>query len=292
MGEPRKFRNYFSISVLFHIVALTILIISFDFSPQVAVIKNSEKDMHFLNAVVMDAPPGPLPPSETTLAPPKIVEKTPPPEVKPEPPKPKVVEKVTPPPKPVEQKKVAVETPKPKAIAIPDPRKKQQEQELIEKQLLADLKKQTEKQKKIKHKEVERAFEKELKEQAEKSLQQQLLQEKNRLGSIQSAQVRGQVDKYKALITHAISLHWLVPANVNKNLTVELLIRVAPGGMVLDAQIVRSSGDVALDRSARAAVFKASPLPVPSEEQAFATFRQFILDAQPKNVFRRDSWLN
>jgi colicin import membrane protein len=39
-----------------------------------------------------------------------------------------------------------------------------------------------------------------------------------------------------------------------------------------------------LDRSARAAVFKASPLPVPKEPDAFEAFRQFILKVKPELI--------
>jgi colicin import membrane protein len=250
---------------------LVVLILSFDFSSVTPVLENSDKDMKVLNAVVLDAPPG-------TQAPPKMI-------VKSQPKKP-LAALPSPPPKPiskpVEQKKVVEVKPKPEAIAIDDKRKKQKE--LLKKQLLADLQKEVEQQKKLKHKELERAFAKELKAQTAKSLEQQLQQEQDRLASIQSQKARGEVNKYKALILQAISQHWLVPPTINKKLTCELLIRMAPGGMVLDVQVVNSSGDTGLDRSARAAVFKASPLPVPSDSDAFESFRQFILKVKPENI--------
>jgi colicin import membrane protein len=96
--------------------------------------------------------------------------------------------------------------------------------------------------------------------------------------------MQGIVDKYQALILESIRPNWLVPYNVNKNLTSVLMIRVAPGGMVLDVQIVKSSGDAALDRSARAAIFKASPLPVPEKSDEFELFRQFTLKMKPENI--------
>lgn len=279
MSQPQqKFRSFLSASLIFHAVVLTVLVLSFDFSGKMAVLQNSEKDMHVINAVVLDSLPTPkLPPKVVPASRPKVIEPTPPP----------------PPPKPVEQKKVVEAVPPPpkaKTIAIPDPRKKQQE--LIEKQLLEDLNKQVKQQKKRKHQELERAFEKEIKQQAEKNLQQQLLSEQNRLSAVQTQQAQGEVDKYKALITQAIGSFWLIPATANKDSKVEILIRLAPGGMVLDAQIVKSSGDVALDRSARAAVFKASPLPVPTNPEAFASFRQFTLRARPQDILRQDNGLN
>jgi colicin import membrane protein len=273
MSQQQKLGNHFLFSIIFHSVILLALIMGLDFNSPPPVLENT-KDAPVLNAVVLDQPPSPAPTPKIIAEPPKpLPQPKPKLEPTPEPPKPKVVE-----PKPT-----------PKTIALPDPRKKQQE---LEKQFLADIKKQTEKQKKLKQKEIQHAFEKEIKNQAEKLLQQQLLQEKNRLSQLQSQKTRGEVDKYKALITNAISMHWLVPPTVNKKLKVELLIRLAPGGMVLDVQIAKSSGDVGLDRSARTAVFKASPLPVPSDAESFATFRQFILQASPKDVLRQDAGLN
>ncbi|MCW5584401.1 MAG: cell envelope integrity protein TolA, partial [Gammaproteobacteria bacterium] len=94
----------------------------------------------------------------------------------------------------------------------------------------------------------------------------------------------GQVNKYKALILQAISEHWVIPTQANKHLYCELMIRVAPGGMVLEVQVTRTSGDPSLDSSARAAVLKASPLPVPSDPGVFEAFRQFVLKVKPENI--------
>lgn len=277
MSEQPGFQKYLSVSILLHAVVLAVMILSLDFSAPMPVLENSDKDMKILNAVVLDAPPGIEPP-------PKVLSKPEPPKIEPPKPLPKpIVEPV--PPKPVvavKPKTVAEAKPKPKTIAIPDPRKKQKE--LLQKQLLSDMQHEVEQQKKVKHKAMERAFAKELKAQTAKSIQQQLMQEQNRLTSLQSQKARGEVNKYKALILQAISQKWLVPANVNKKLTCELLIRMSPAGMVLDAQVVSSSGDIGLDRSARAAVFKASPLPVPSDPDAFESFRQFILKVKPENI--------
>lgn len=251
----------FWLSLLFHLVVLSIFVISFEFSGRMPVLENSDKNSNIVNAVVL---------SETKIVAPKPSRLPPPtktPEVKPTPPKPL--------PAPNVEKQ---------AIALPDSNKKKQ-QALLEKQLLADLQKQVDKQKKIKQqKALEKAFAKELKATAAKSLEQQLQQESDQLANAQAQNMQGIVDKYKALILQAISQHWLVPTNANKKLSSELMIRVAPGGMVLDVQVVKSSGDVALDRSARAAVFKASPLPVPTNSNEFEPFRQFLLKVKPENI--------
>ena len=133
---------------------------------------------------------------------------------------------------------------------------------------------------------------KELKELQAKSLQKEMLKEQHRMAALQAAKMKGKVDKYKALILQVISQHWRVPPNINKKLSAELMIRLAPGGTVLDVQLIKSSGDDALDRSARAAIFKASPLPVPSNLDEFSPFRQFVLKVKPENILANVSALS
>ncbi len=261
---------YFSLAL--HLIILTILVVSFDFSAPMPVVENS-KNKEVINAIVMDRP----------LKPAKILQKPVPPPIAPSLPKP-----VEPKPNKLSAKEPVVPVTKP-AIAIADKKQKKVKQDLIQKQLLADLKKQTQQQKKIKQTDIQTAFEKEMKEIKAKSLQQQMLQEQKRLANVMTQQMRGVVDKYKALILQTISQHWIIPNNIDKHLTAELLIRVAPGGVVLDVQLIKSSGDAALDRSARAAVFKASPLPVPTETEAFESFKQFVLKVKPENVVLTDN---
>jgi colicin import membrane protein len=195
------------------------------------------------------------------------------------------------------QTKVAPPPKKPDAVAIPDQKQKKLQEDLLQKEFLADMQKQQEKQqKKIKQKDLQAEFEKEMKELKAKSaknqqVQRQMVQEQKRVASALTAQSKGVVDKYKALILQTISQHWLVPSGVDKKRVAELLIRVAPGGVVLDVQLTKSSGDDALDRSARAAVLKSSPLPVPTDPDAFEPFRRFVLKVKPENVLASDSWM-
>jgi colicin import membrane protein len=156
--------------------------------------------------------------------------------------------------------------------------------------MLADIQKQTHKEKKIKQKSIASEFEKDMKQMAARSLQQDMLQEQKKMAGARAQQVRGQVDKYKALILQTISQNWLIPPSVNKNLYAELMIRVAPGGVVLDVQVIKSSGDEGLDHSAQTAVFKSSPLPVPKDSDAFEPFRQFVLKVKPKDILNTENW--
>ncbi|HTM63541.1 MAG TPA: cell envelope integrity protein TolA, partial [Gammaproteobacteria bacterium] len=127
-------------------------------------------------------------------------------------------------------------------------------------------------------------FAKTLREQSELSLRQNLLDENIKMKGKLSRQSQGIVDKFTALIIQAISENWVVPPQANKKLYSELMIRLDKEGKVLDVTITKSSGDQALDGSARAAVFKASPLPVPPDDKEFEPFKQFVLKVKPENI--------
>lgn len=272
MPKQQRYQKHFYFSLLLHIIILSVLVISFEFSSRMPVVQNSDKP-EVINALVLDAPPQPTKivqkPTSVPLSQPKSVTPPPKPPVQPE----------------VKREEIPIKT---QAIVIPDKKQKKPQEELIQKQLLADLKKQTEKNKKQKQKELQAEFEKEMKEVKAKALQNHMLQEQKRVANARAQQMQGVVDKYKALILQTISQHWIVPPNVNKKRFAELLIRLTPGGAVLDVQLIKSSGEDSLDRSARAAVFKASPLPVPTDSDSFEPFRQFVLKVKPENVLVND----
>lgn len=287
MVKLEKTKKLFFISLLLHVGILSAFIISFEWSSHNFVMENDPKS-EVINAVFVNNSKIQTPKPEVVAAAPKVEQ--PPKKVMPPPPPPKKT-----PPEVV--KKIPTPTVVKNTIAIPDPKKKEKEiqKNLIQEQLLAELEEEK-KQRKKKQKDLQKSFQKELKAQAAKSLQQQLLAETNKLANAnaraQSQKMQGIVDKYKALIQQSISQHWLVPSGVNKSLSTELLIRVAAGGVVLDVQLVKSSGDPSLDRSARTAVFKASPLPVPANSEEFEPFRQFILKVKPENVITREAGLS
>lgn len=92
------------------------------------------------------------------------------------------------------------------------------------------------------------------------------------------------IDRYSGLIKAAIARYWFVPPNLDKNLTAVIVVRVAPGGIVLDTQVLKTSGNASLDQSALAAINKASPLPVPEDPDLFDQFRELRLTVRPEGV--------
>ncbi len=130
----------------------------------------------------------------------------------------------------------------------------------------------------------QQALQAEQKTLQQKLLQQQLAREKSQLSKVSASQMRGIVNRYKAQILQAIGQYWVVPGGANKQLSSIYLIQLAPGGVVINVKLLRSSGNQALDRSARVAIYKASPLPVPKDPAIFDNFRELRLTVSPKTV--------
>lgn len=115
-------------------------------------------------------------------------------------------------------------------------------------------------------------------------LQQQLAGDSEQLHQVQSAEITGVVNKYAVMIKAAIEQNWLIPAGVNKQLACVYDVKLAPGGVVLSVQLLKSSGNSAFDQSARTAIYKASPLPVPKDPTIFDNLRDLQLTLSPKEV--------
>lgn len=252
-------------SIFFHLAILLWLILGFDFSSPIPVFEQSpQKDV--INAIILGDTPQTKIITQTRRS------------------QPTVTSKETP---PLLAKKDQPTENKTDVIALKLKQKKLTEEnqhDLLAKNLLADLKKIQAK----KAKQAQALFADTLRKQAEASLREQLLQEKIRLKAKESKRAQGEINRYKALIVQAISENWLVPMQADKKRHCELLIRLAPSGLVLHVQITKTSGDSALDSSARAAVLKASPLPVPQDGESFKPFREFVLKVKPENKLNRD----
>ncbi len=192
------------------------------------------------------------------------------------------------------QKQIAEEQQRLKQLAL---QKQEQEkhlaemkkqQELMQKQQQEEAKKLAEMQKKkveeqarserLKQEQVRQELAKKKAAEAQQAAQQAALE------AARTARIAGEVDKYKALIINAISQQWILPENANSNLSSQFRIRLAPNGAVLQVSLIRSSGDPILDRSAQAAIYKASPLPVPTDAATFDLFRDISLTVRPTNA--------
>lgn len=156
--------------------------------------------------------------------------------------------------------------------------KKKQDEEQAQQRLAAERKKQAaeEKEKQKRAAELERKNEDKRRQKlTEQSLQEQLAaEEKQRTDTARAARAATVVDKYKALIRQRVSRSWNRPVGVAKGLKCVVHVRLTPGGEVLSAAVVRSSGNGIFDRSVEYAVYKAAPLPLPEDPSLFDNFRE------------------
>ncbi|EKD74188.1 MAG: hypothetical protein ACD_45C00043G0001 [uncultured bacterium] len=241
-------------------VILSVLVLGLDFASPLVVVENTDKHDVMSAVVLGDTEKSKILTADTLSQP--VQKKTIVQSKIPEP-----ISDLTPTPLPI---------PKPKIV-----------KQAFEKDLLDDLKKfKIKKKPAITQQQLKEVFQKSLHATTEKTMRQSLLSEKIKMKSTMSREAQGIVNRYQALIQQAISEHWVIPPQSNKKAFSVLLIHLSRQGTVLDVQIAQSSGDPALDYSARAAVFKASPLPVPDDPQAFEAFKQFRLKAKPENVMQ------
>jgi len=93
------------------------------------------------------------------------------------------------------------------------------------------------------------------------------------------------VMSYIAKIQQLINSQWHYPPSAKHDDRLLLRIFLVPTGEVTEVQLVESSGNAALDRSAEQAVWKAATLPVPENPALFEKeFRQFLLQISPENA--------
>ncbi len=79
----------------------------------------------------------------------------------------------------------------------------------------------------------------------------------------------GVKDEYRALLTQAIERNWIRPPSARAGLACTLYVNQAAGGTVVDVRLGTCNGDEAVRESIVTAVYKASPLPPPSDPRAF-----------------------
>jgi colicin import membrane protein len=156
-------------------------------------------------------------------------------------------------------------------------------QEEIKRQ--AELKRQEElkKQEELKRKKQEAERQK----IAEDALQEQLIaEEQQRQEAARAERARQAGDQYKAAIRQKVSRNWSRPPGSQSGLQCVVRVRLVPGGEVLQATVVRSSGNRVFDRSVENAVFKASPLPLPGDPDLFDYFREIEFVFSPETSER------
>ncbi len=153
--------------------------------------------------------------------------------------------------------------------------RKDEEKRLLE---LAEKRKlEAKKQQQIKQrKEVEReAAEQRLAEQKKRQAEAEIER------AAASNRANKAITDAKVLIQQKVDRNWLRPPATAQGLSCRIQVKLIPGGEVVDARVIRGSGNTAFDRSAESAVRKASPLPLPTDPELFSPFRNFDFEFKP-----------
>jgi colicin import membrane protein len=129
-----------------------------------------------------------------------------------------------------------------------------------------------EKERKAKEEAAKQAREQQERQQAEAEHQRR----ETELRAQMAAEERGnaargsaQQAEYKALIEARINRTWIRPATARAGINCEVRVTQVPGGEVVGVKVTRCNGDAAVRESIEAAVYRASPLPLPPNPDLF-----------------------
>ncbi len=89
------------------------------------------------------------------------------------------------------------------------------------------------------------------------------------------------VDDAIGKIQSKIRRNVVMPPNVANDARAEFMVTLLPGGSVLNAHLTRSSGNTAYDNAVERAILKSDPLPLPSDTGLFSRFRELKLSFKP-----------
>ena len=157
---------------------------------------------------------------------------------------------------------------------------------------IAEEKKQQEEQKlaaEVEQKRIEiqrkEARERKVREEADKAaaaLRKQLEDEEQELAAANQQKAdESEIARFIAAIRSTVAGAFVYP-DLADGLSCTLYVRMIPGGEVVEARVIQSSGNASFDRQAENAVLKAAPLPVPSDPRLFRRMREikFVFDPE------------
>ncbi len=126
-----------------------------------------------------------------------------------------------------------------------------------------------------------------LKAEQQEILQDSLKEEEELIATSrrQSSLAKREIDRYILMQQAKVSRSWISRESfLGRNLVTKLEIRLASDGRVISVNIVQSSGDAALDLSAKNAILKASPLPVPEDSSLRKNFTVYRFTFRPDEL--------
>lgn len=151
-------------------------------------------------------------------------------------------------------------------------RKKKEAEEERKRKAEEERKRKEEEERKKKEEERKRKEEeRKRKEEEQRRLKQMMEDELSREAEARAEAARiGEVQKtWAQQLNEHIRSRWLRPPGLPQGLRCQVRIEILPNGEVVAVTIIRSSGNPAFDVSVENAVYKSSPLPLPSDPKAF-----------------------
>lgn len=152
-------------------------------------------------------------------------------------------------------------------------KKRQQEQQRLKE---LEQKRQQEQEKLKRQEEEQRRLEE------ERMRKELLAEEERRIKAARERAASAEMNRYVEIIKQKVTRNWLRPSGSSSGLSCEVLVNLIPGGEVVAARIVTSSGDPLFDQSVERAVLKASPLPLPPDPAMFERFRELRFVFSPE----------
>jgi len=97
-----------------------------------------------------------------------------------------------------------------------------------------------------------------------------------------SAATAAEVGRYQDMIRSKIRHNIVMPPDVAPNAEVVFRVTLLPGGSVLDAVLLKSSGNPVYDEATERAIYLSQPLPLPTDPQLKKEFRELRLTIRPE----------
>ena len=179
-------------------------------------------------------------------------------------------------------KKKKAEEKRKKALAIKKAEeKKKADKEKTRKKAEAKKKKEAERKKKLaEEKKRKAAADKKRKAAAERKKKEKAMKDQMAKRA-REARASQALSKYVPRIQRKVEDNWRLPPKGAAGCNPTVRVNLAPDGKVLNAKIVKSSGDPYCDSSVTKAFLKASPIPIPLDPDLYSEFKTIDFPFRP-----------
>ncbi len=128
-----------------------------------------------------------------------------------------------------------------------------------------------------KHKQLE---DRKRREAEAKAMQAAIAAEQAALNKAEQKRLSSLRGQYIADIQSKVARNWIRPASARQGLSCKVVVNQIPGGEVINVRTTKCIGDDVFRRSVESAVYKASPLPRPSDPGLFD--REIVFNFKPQ----------